>query len=200
MNEQEIRRIARDEILKNFNSGTPRVPPHNHNESDNLRISQSDIIPATVYDGTINMSQGTIAGSYPTQTITWASYLIPAPSAINSVTFYGGALNTAAATPLHAMIVGQARLTSGYQYQPGTSNSVVAGTIKESITQGSAAIIMSNAGTSIIRNSQSYIAFASDSSNNIYAVARIYSYSNSQLVVQTAFATNWSLSGLWIVE
>ena len=211
MDEQKIRQIARQEAEKilttNSYSGAPVVPRHTHDGVNSPKINQINLIPSTEINGTINMTQGTISGSYPNQVINWANYFIPIPSTLNSVSFYGGALNTTASPAMHAMIVGQAKLVSGYQYQPGTSNSVVAGTIKEAIIQGSAAFIMTNGqgGTgagafAIIRNSQSYIAFASDASNNIYAVARVASYDSSQLIVQTAFASNWSLSGLWTIN
>lgn len=206
MNEQEIRKIIQDEMQKNYTGGNPQVPPHRHDGSDGIRIQQSDIVPSAIYHATITMAQGTITGSYPNQVINWAIYYIPAPTTPSTIKFFGGALNTTANPKLHAMIIGEAALTGGYSYQPGTSNSVIPGSTLESIIQGSASYVMSNSviatpadAVAIIRSTASYIAFTSDASNNIYSVARVYSYNNNQLTIQVANATNWSLSGLWTV-
>lgn len=43
MNEQEIRVIVRDEMMKNYKDGDPKVPPHQHNGNDNLKLSVSNI-------------------------------------------------------------------------------------------------------------------------------------------------------------
>jgi len=44
MNEQEIRKIVKDEMQKNYRSGSPMVPPHTHNGIDGLRITESNLI------------------------------------------------------------------------------------------------------------------------------------------------------------
>lgn len=207
MNEQQIRQLIRDEMLKNANSGAPIVPRHTHNDVDSPAIRYANILTSPVYNGTITMTQGTITGSVPNQVITWANYYIPAPSKVSTVQFMGGALNTTASPAIHAMIVGEAELIGGFQYQPGTSNSVTMGKTPVNIIQGSAAFVMTNgaggggAGAfSILRNSQGHIAYASDASNNIYAMADVLSFNNNQITIRTAFAANWSLSGLWIVS
>ncbi len=150
------------------------------------------------------MTQGILVNNAPI----WSNYTIPIPTGAKEVKFFGGALNTAATPKIHAHITGSANLSIGYQFQPGTDSSVRAGNIQQNIFQGSSALIMTNGvgGTgagafSIICNSSNYIALAYNASTgDIYAIARIYSYSNTQMIVQTAFATNWSLSGTWIIN
>lgn len=56
--ELKIRSIVKDEILKNYQSGTPIIPPHKHNGTDNLRVSQSDIISNTKFLATIQFIPG----------------------------------------------------------------------------------------------------------------------------------------------
>ncbi len=43
MNEETIRQIVRDEMRKNYMSGSPNVPPHSHNGTDGLNISPANI-------------------------------------------------------------------------------------------------------------------------------------------------------------
>ena len=42
MNEQEVRKIVQDEMMKNYFSGSPVVPPHTHNGINNLQIKETD--------------------------------------------------------------------------------------------------------------------------------------------------------------
>ena len=56
LNEQQIRQIVQEEIVKNFRSGTPIIPPHTHNGNDNLQISQHDVIPSFRASGSITFS------------------------------------------------------------------------------------------------------------------------------------------------
>src|SRR6185312_8706369 len=44
MDEQKVRKIVKDEMEKNYRSGTPKVPPHRHNGVDNLKISNTNIL------------------------------------------------------------------------------------------------------------------------------------------------------------
>jgi hypothetical protein len=235
MNEAMVRKIIKDELLLNANSGAPIVPRHTHDNVNSPAIQYADIISSPVFNGTIDMSQGTIIGSAPNQVFTYANYYIPIPSKVSTVQFFGGALNITASPKLHAMIIGEAELVGGYQYQPGTPNSVTMGKVFVPIVQGSSSFIVTNgavslsgsnssftfdgtglktgglnsnlsvAGTqasSILRNSQGHIAYAADSSSpqNVYAVANVLSYTSTQIVIQTAFAPNWSLSGLWTIS
>lgn len=191
-------------LFKGISTGLDQIPKHRHDGNDSPHITEGNILPNNTYGGSIPMTQGTIGTG---NIITWANYIIPMPTGAKEVKFYGGALNTTASPAIHAYITGSATLSVGYQFQPGTSNSVRAGNIAQNIFQGSSALIMTNgvggggsAAISIIRNSSSYIAFASDASNNIYAIARVFSYTNTQMIVQTAFAPNWSLQGVWIIN
>lgn len=192
-------------LFGGISTGLDQVPRHKHDGNDSPKINQSDIVPGTVYGGSIPMTQGTIGTG---NAITWANYTIPIPVSAKEVKFYGGALNTTASPAIHAYITGSAILGIGYQFQPVTSSSVRAGNIQQNIFQGSSGLVMTNGAggtgagsTSIICNSSNYIALAFNASTGaIFAVARVYSYTNTQMIVQTAFAANWSLSGVWIIN
>lgn len=47
--EKKIRKIVKEEMMKNYKSGTPFIPPHKHNGNDNLRIRQVDLITNTKF-------------------------------------------------------------------------------------------------------------------------------------------------------
>ncbi len=44
LTEQEIRAIVQDEMRKNYNSGNPQTPPHNHDGTDGFFINPIDLI------------------------------------------------------------------------------------------------------------------------------------------------------------
>lgn len=189
MDEKQIRKIVQDEMKKRT-SGVPYIDRHIHDGNDSPKINQKDVIPLITGNGTITMSQST----------TYLLKLGNVGITPRSISFIGGALNTTASPALHAMIVGSASLGVNQQFQPESSTSVILGPVVTSIIQGSAAIIVSNAGTSIIKNSQGHIVFAADASNNNYATASIISYTKSTITVQVTLAANWSISGLWTVS
>lgn len=43
MDEQAIRKIVREEMARNYNSGTPQVPPHRHDGVSNLLIDPTTL-------------------------------------------------------------------------------------------------------------------------------------------------------------
>lgn len=51
MNEEQIRQIVKDEFWKNYNSGSPDIPPHTHNGNDNLVIPLDNITGAVPVQG-----------------------------------------------------------------------------------------------------------------------------------------------------
>lgn len=43
MDEAQVRQIVQDELTKNYTSGTPKIPPHQHNSRDNLNVGLGNI-------------------------------------------------------------------------------------------------------------------------------------------------------------
>lgn len=145
MNDAQIRKIVQEELkAQAYQSGAPIVPRHTHDNVNSPKISQSNVIPTVIFNGSIDMTQGTITGTAPNQVFTLATYYIPTVANARSVRFYGGALNTTASPAIHAYISGECSLVIGYQYQPGTSNTVNLGTTPVNFVQGSGSMIMTN--------------------------------------------------------
>lgn len=44
LTEKEIREIIKDEMQKNYMSGSPDIPPHSHNGTDGLNVSPIDLV------------------------------------------------------------------------------------------------------------------------------------------------------------
>lgn len=188
INEIQVRKIVREELDKNYRSGAPRVAPHQHNGVDNLKISQSDIIPLIIGNGVVSM---TSTGTY---------YLLignigQTPS---SVTFYGGAENTGGG--LHSMVVGSAQLGNNQQFKTSGTNAVALSPVVGSITQGSSSFNASGGGPYLL-NSQSHIVYVWDSGETTpLAMATVTAYDNSRITVETVIASGWSISGFWTVS
>lgn len=193
MNEQQIREIVRSEMERNYVSGSPMTPSHNHDGVNGLKIPSANVIFPTRFNGTIDMNQST------TYTIPFKQLNVTGnPS---SVTFYGGALNTV--TNMHAMVVGNAQIGgTSYQFQPGTPTSVTLNNIGTPIIQGSASMVVkfSSPNASYINNSQGHIVYVdSGGTAPILALATVTGFDKSTITVDVQLAANWRISGLWII-
>ena len=195
MTEQEIRKIVQEEIEKEYRAGDPHVPTHHHDGTDNIRISQSDIIPLTTVNGTIDMASAT----------TYSLYLSSINGSPSSVTFYGGAKHPSA-TKQHSMIIGNAQLGINQQFQPPVpaNNRAVTmtGSKTTTIIQGSAFMYINNTDLTknVVGNSQGHIIYTFDDSGTDLIVADITAYSNSVITINVStLASGWTISGLWIV-
>lgn len=63
MNEQAIRKIVDDEIKKKLFQ-LPKIPPHKHDGTDNIRIFEDNVIPTIATMGKIKFAQQTIYTLY----------------------------------------------------------------------------------------------------------------------------------------
>ncbi len=190
LTEQQIRKIVQEELVKNYKSGNPQIPPHNHDGNNNLKISQRNIIPLTKGNGTIDMAT---SGVYKLKLGNYG--LVP-----SSITFYGGALSTAG-SGMHAMVVGNAQLGNNQQFQPETTKSVILGPVQTTIIQGCGSILIddSNVNNTVIRNSEDHIVYVQNISGTVLATADVTSFNNSEIIITTDLTANWSISGLWII-
>lgn len=196
MNEQQVRAIIRDEMTKQkFQSGTPDVLRHRHDNISSPKINQDNIIPGTKFNGSIDMAQAT-------------TYTIPITGNPSRIDFYGGALNVGLTPPVHAIIIGNAQIGSCYQFQPSTTTSTSLNNVKTGIIQGSAAMIMRNGeggtgnpATSILKNSQGHIVYAEFPSGTLVAVGDVTSVSSTEIkITVSTLSSGWSISGLWVVS
>jgi hypothetical protein len=112
MNEQQIRKIVDDEIQKKLFQ-LPKLPPHKHNGTDNIKIPADGVIPST---GAIGLIKFARAATY---TLYFTSQN-PTRIDVN-----GFALN--AGVTSYGMIVGNAILKPAYYFQPNNTSSVRTG-------------------------------------------------------------------------
>src|ERR1035437_3171111 len=221
MNENDIRKIVRDELLANANSGTPIVPRHLHTGNDSPKINQGNLVINQSYVGSITMKQGTLVGTGVNPAIVWAYYTLPIPVGAKEVKFYGVALNITDSPHRHSMITGSANLGIGYQYVPDGTNNIKTGGLqqKQNIVQGCASISVGDGsvgsagqppsggtggaggaggtGGAYVGSVSNYrIAYASDESvPQIFVIEENTAYDNTTLTIRTAFLSHWYLQG-----
>lgn len=96
MNEEQIRAIVQEEMMKNYNSGSPFIPPHSHNDTDNLSINPVDLqgFTAIPYSGNVTFLNPAGRGFLTSIAINNAGtgYVVG-----DSVTIIGGSDNNATA-------------------------------------------------------------------------------------------------------
>lgn len=105
MNEQDVRKIVKEEFWKNYNSGTPNTPPHKHDDVSGTRIEESDLIKSVGVMGKIDFAHNATYTLY-------FSTLNPSRLDLNAMAFDNGSLNSS------ALIVGVALLSKTYYFQP----------------------------------------------------------------------------------
>ena len=136
MNEQDIRRIVQDEMSRNYRSGNPLVPPHQHNRVDNLPISQVNVIPGIRTSGSITFAH---IGDY-----TLNIGVNPNPTLILC---YGIVINAKPPTQTRRVFTfGSAQLGPSYSLQPQSADSVKTGGPLQSLIQSSSYISVDNTG------------------------------------------------------
>lgn len=148
-NEQKIRQIVRDEILRNQNSsrfGVNSIPNHAHTGTDSSsRIKAEDIIPSTSVTGSITFS------SVQEYTIQLNASFTP-----RNIQAYGVVTGTDGGA-VRCLSVGSAQLTPTFYLQPGSSNFVVTGDIQYPFNGKPA-------------QSSAYISMERGSNNDFYAL------------------------------
>jgi hypothetical protein len=194
LTEQQVRGIVKDEMMRNYRSGSPLVPPHTHNGTDNLKINEDNILPGTSFNGSIEFDSV-------------ATYTIPIVGTPKCVKFYGAARGgyTGSFYDYRAIIIGEANIGSCYQFQPGTSRSVTLNNVKNPWIQGCSTLVYDTGlATSENNVSQEHLVLVSYPTNalaDIKIAAGLVKVSNTEIQIQVAIlATGWFLTGLVIVS
>lgn len=79
MNEQQIRQIVRDEMERNYRSGSPMVPPHTHDGVNNLQVPLSTTVGVEKLSKAF-IDQNTFANSNTSvQELATKGYVFPVP-------------------------------------------------------------------------------------------------------------------------
>jgi len=99
LTEDEVRKIIRDEMDKNYMAGSPDIPPHSHNGTDNLNISPADLIGFTALPITGQKYLNTVTGQY--------EFGFGAPSNLSGTGTSGGLIGSTpnGATPFPAQYI-----------------------------------------------------------------------------------------------
>jgi len=194
MNEQEVRKIVKEEMQRNYRSGSPLVPPHTHDGVNNTRIDRSNIINSGGIMGNINFTAN------DTYTLYFSN---PNPSRLD---FNGFAFDTGA-NDSSALVVGVAILAEAYYFQPLTDRSVKQGGIQYPINgvlaQCSSNLFVQDAvGTAntFPHVSQFYIMNAISSSGNYLATGQVQNLTNNSVdIVITNLLSGWNVSANFII-
>ena len=186
---EEVRKIVKEELEKNEKSGKPKIPTHRHDGVDNLKVNQKDIEPNLRANGSITFSRSTI-------------YTINISSNATSISFNGTAFNASdsfSATVV-AFVVGNCQLGKSYQFQPGTSSSVIPGPI-QNLIQCSSSVSVNKAVLTSSRAdvSQGHLVYVT-LAGSIVAMATVTSFSNTSIQITTSLASGWNIVGNYIVS
>lgn len=194
MDEQKIRKIIQDELQKNYRSGAPLVPPHQHNGVDNLKISQTNVLNNVGVMGKINFaSNSTYTLYFSTQN--------PSRLDLNGFVFDTGINDSS------VMIVGTAILSKAYYFQPLTTRSAKQGGIQYPIrgilAQCSSNLYVQdtvNPSNTFPHTEQFYIINAFTSSGSQIATGQLQNLTETSIdIVITNLASGWNISANFII-
>lgn len=136
LNEQEIRKIVRDEMnSQKYQSGSPIISPHVHDGVTSPRINQASITPAIRTSGSITFAH---TGAYTIQTNG-----NPNPTLILC---YGIVVDDAGSPTVRIHTFGTAQLGPSYYLQPNTQSTVKVGGPKQPFIQSSTYLSVAASG------------------------------------------------------
>ena len=116
MNEEQVKKIVQQEMANNHTSGSPQVPPHQHNGVDNLKVNQANIIPGNRVSGSITFSH---IGDY---TLYCSGSLNP-----TLILCYGTVVDSVSTPTIRCHTMGSAQIGRSYYFQPLSTDSVSIG-------------------------------------------------------------------------
>lgn len=197
MNEQQIRQIVKEEINRNYRSGFPSVPPHQHNAIDNLQISEKDILSNTRFSfGLAGSANSPVSADYITVD------LIPN---IKSISFYGFAFNVTDSQK--ATINGRAELGLSYR-----KDSIGQLGVRESFLQTfNTLLIDADAILTAVNVTEMYNSFrvqigtvlaavmVPGSSTDYLVKLEVDSFTNTSVTFKSTVQTGWVYSGNLLV-
>jgi hypothetical protein len=188
MNEEQIRQIVREEMVRNYRSGAPLIPPHTHNGNDNLRIPQSNIVSS-------------VKGNAFIESIVSETFTLSVTASPTSVIFVGYAANNASGGSANkrAIINGNAQLGASYLFTG--SGSTFSPGARQSLVQVSNAMYVDSGslGNNRVTTSDAAIALVQDSSGTTIVSVTIVSFDSKSVTFQTTLASGWEITGNYLV-
>ncbi len=192
MNEKDTRKIIKEEMNKDYKSGRPKVPPHQHNGVDNLKIDEKNIVLSTGAMGKVTMARN-------------ATYTFYFPAVgVSQMTFNGFATKTGGT--IYALVYGTAILKSAFYFQPLSSSSIKVGGTEYPITgngfhkepaQSSTSLYIDQSGLASFNDTVNQFQFIDvfDSSLNSVATGVLNNLTAKSIDLQVTLATGWRIVG-----
>lgn len=173
MNEQDVRRIVREEIISNSNAGAPVVEQHDHDGNNSPQIPRTNIIHSMLGSGSITFAHtgDYVLNMFPGNNIT--------PSLILC---YGTVIDNSVPT-VRVHTFGSASLGQSYYFQPGTSSAVEQGGTVQPFIQSSSYFSVSNAGTVHALTDEGHLVDVEYPVGTIHARLTLKSYTNSAIIL-----------------
>jgi hypothetical protein len=206
MNEQAIRKIVDDEIKKKLFQ-LPKIPPHKHDGTDNIKINQVNInynnkFAAFLYANGIG-GGGTIilqGGNTTVQTIGNTTYYPLPVQNPTRVSFYGIAYDNRNSPPSYKQnITGVAELGNCYDF----NGSYALSKVKNGVIQSNDGLYITPGAPYVVAD-QEHIATVQDltninGGNNIVELDVVSFTTNSITVTATIAFDYWILTGSLII-
>lgn len=194
MNEEQIRKLVRDEIQKKSLGGRFGIEPisrHVHNGQDSPNIAARDVTLSSRALGNITMAQ---ASTYYNLQLT--TNFDPA-----MVLFYGGAIHN---SNIRSTVQGSALLNGALYFQPSTTTSVITGGLGGLIVQSSTSFTIDSTGATpvchFVPSEEHIINVATPTATDIVARATVTDYSTNGITVYVStLAAGWSIIGSWVI-
>ena len=183
MEEEQVRRIIREELAKNtYLNGAPLVPPHKHDGVSNLKVNEDDLIGGKKF-----MFFGTATnGPFTFNSISGPSRL----------TFYGFAANNASGPATQRAII-----NGTAEFGDCVNATSVEPTVfqPQNNLQVCNSMYINETGPAFrVTAITDFFAYAYDGSS-VLASARVTDVTRTSITVEVFLASGWTLSGGYIV-
>lgn len=182
--------IVRDELMKNYKSGTPIIPPHKHNGTDNLRINGRDIIWNKKFATGVTADESGGGGQ-----ATYSGIMNP-----SSIMFCGIARNPVTGTAtIKASIVGNAQL--GVVKGELTSDGQQLNLVDKGIIQMCTGTLntLSGTWTPSVFQTAGQLATVNATDQSICSL-RVISWTNTSVTFEATVSAGWLLQGNIIIS
>lgn len=194
MNDQQIRKIVREEIQRANNSSRFRVqsiPEHTHNGIDSPKIAESNLIRTPILLGSIEFSSDT------TYSLKYNAEYTP-----SMVTMYSNVIGPSGE---RFVCIGSAYLTPSFYFQPSTSSSVEIGNIQYPFegypAQSSVYFGTDSGGSRRTVVSQFAIISVEYPLGTVLFQMKVKGFSKTDITIEnTVFTTGWSANSAVIIQ
>lgn len=194
MDENKIRQIVKDEMQRNYHSGTPQVPPHIHDGISNLKVDRSNVINLVGIMGNIDFA------SNDTYTL-YFSTPNPARIDMNGFAFDNGLVDSSVLT------VGMALLSTSYYFQPRNDRSASQGglafPLSGILAQCSSNLYVLDEGTTndTFPHANQFFIMNARNSSTVFATMQLKNLTATSIDIEvTNLHADWRISANFIIS